>query len=596
MRAGELAAMLAKDAQRVAEYLCPGGKREGSEYRCGSVYGGEGNSLGVHLSGTKAGWWKDFAGEEKGGDLIGLWQVSRGVTLAQAMKEAADFLGVQEPKFEGSKPRQYRKPTVQHRSPVGAVEAYLTGRGLTLETLKAFRIRASEDGSEILLPYMRGQELVNAKWLKVERIDGKKIMRMEKDCAPILFGWQVIPENARSVVLCEGEIDAMSLYQLGYPALSVPNGASGMQWVEIEYPHLERFDEIFVCFDADETGKKGAQAAAERLGRERCRMVELPANDANDVLTKGYEGADLEAYFRDAKTIDPPELRGALEFQDSVIREFHPPDGERIGFGSPWPKLHGKLAFRPSEVVIVNGINGHGKSQALGHMMLGAMDQSERVCIASLEMQAQKWIKRLCSQAGATGDPSVPYIKTIMQWLDGKLWAFDKTGNADTSRMLEVFKYARRRYGVTVFAIDSLLKCGIADDDYGQQKLWVEQLCDFAIEHQVTVFLVTHSRKLESEREQADKMDVKGSGSITDLACTVLNVWRNKRKEETPETEKHQEDPDVILSCQKQRYGDWEGRCWLWFDKASFQYQESSTARPVAYVAFSRPTVVSNAA
>src|SRR5690606_1841306 len=123
--------------------------------------------------------------------------------LAQAMAEAADYLGVQEPRFRGTQQREYRKPVVKHAAPVGPVEAYLTGRGLTAETLRAFRIRASEDGSEILLPYMRGKELLNAKWLKVERPGGKKIMRMEKDCAPVLFGWQAISDDARSVVLCE---------------------------------------------------------------------------------------------------------------------------------------------------------------------------------------------------------------------------------------------------------------------------------------------------------------------------------------------------------------------------------------------------------
>lgn len=594
MRAGELAAMLSKDAERVAEFLCPGGKREGAEYRCGSVQGGEGSSLGVHLTGTKAGRWKDFASDSKGGDLIGLWMQARNVTLAEAMKEASDYLGVQEPTFQAHQPKTYRKPTVQHRSPVGAVEAYLAERGLTTETLRAFRVRASEDGADILLPYMRGTELLNAKWLRVERPNGKKIMRMEADCAPILFGWQSIPADAREVVLCEGEIDAMSMHQLGRHALSVPNGASGMQWVEVEYPHLERFDVVYVCFDQDDAGKKGAKEVAERLGRDRCRLVQLPFNDVNDCLRNGCSAEDATDWISAAKTIDPPELRGANEYEQDIIREFYPPDDARIGFPTPWGALHGKLTFRPTEVVILNGINGHGKSQVLGHMMLEAMARDEKVCIASLEMPVPKWLRRLTNQAAGVREPSIPYIRTIAQWYSDKLWAFDKVGTANTQRLIEVFTYARRRYGVTVFAIDSLAKCGIADDDYGGQKLFVERLCDFAIEHQTTVFLITHSRKLESERETADKMDVKGSGSITDLACTLLNVWRNKKKEGKPDEFK--EEPDAVLSCQKQRYGDWEGMKWLWFDQQSFQYLESSQQRPAAYVDFGRPVSVSSVA
>lgn len=594
MRAGELAELLAKDAERVAEFLCPGGKREGAEYRCGSVHGGAGESLGVHLTGAKAGRWKDFASDAKGGDLIGLWMQARGVPLSQAMREAADYLGVQEPRFSAHQPKTYRKPQVTHKPPAGNVETYLTSRGLTVETLRAFRVRASEDDSEILLPYMRGGELLNAKWLKVERPGGKKIMRLEKDCEPLLFGWQTVPDDAREIVLCEGEIDAMSMHQLGRHALSVPNGASGLQWVEGEYPNLERFDVIYVAYDMDEAGRKGAKDVAERLGRDRCRFVPLPYNDVNDCLRNGCSADDAADWIAAAKTVDPPELRGASEYEQDIIREFYPPDDARIGFPTPWASLHGKLTFRPTEVVILNGINGHGKSQVLGHMMLEAMHRGEKVCIASLEMPVPKWLRRLTHQAGGVREPSIPYIKAIARWYEDKLWAFDKVGTANTDRLIEVFTYARRRYGVTVFAIDSLAKCGIADDDYGAQKLWVERLCDFAIEHQVTVFLITHSRKLENEREQADKMDVKGSGSITDLACTLLNVWRNKKKEEKPE--QFSEEPDVVLSCQKQRYGDWEGRKWLWFDQASYQYIETSQQQPAPYVAFSRPVAVSTAA
>lgn len=591
MRASELAARLAQDAERVAEMLCPGGKRTGAEYRCGSVQGGPGDSLGVHLTGTKAGVWKDFASDGKGGDLIGLWMASHGLTLAQAMQEAADFLGVQEPTFHGHAPKVYRKPEVTHKPVADKVAAYLASRGLADGTIRAFKVRASDDGESILFPYLRGDELRNAKWLKVDRPQGKKIMRMEADCEPMLFGWQTIGPNCREVAICEGEFDAMSLHQLGIPALSVPNGASGAQWVEGEYPHLERFDVLYLCFDTDDAGQKGAKELAERLGRDRCRLVKLPYNDVNECLTKGCSTEDAADWIAAARTMDPPELRSAADFEDALIREFYPPEGERIGFPPPWSSLHGKLTFRPAEVVILNGINGHGKSQVLGHLMLEAMHHGEKVCIASLEMPVTKWLKRLTSQAGAVREPTIPYVKAISKWYGDKLWAFDKTGTADREKMLEVFTYARRRYGVTVFAIDSLAKCGIADDDYGAQKLWVEKLCDFAIEHQVTVFLITHSRKLESEHEKADKMDVKGSGSITDLACTLLNVWRNKKREADPE--KYPEEPDAVLTCQKQRYGDWEGTKWLWFDLASYQYRESSKGQPVAYVPFSRPSLVS---
>jgi hypothetical protein len=53
--------MLADRAQSVAEMLLPQGHKEGQEWRAGSTGGEKGQSLGVHLSGQKAGVWQDFS-------------------------------------------------------------------------------------------------------------------------------------------------------------------------------------------------------------------------------------------------------------------------------------------------------------------------------------------------------------------------------------------------------------------------------------------------------------------------------------------------------------------------------------------------------
>lgn len=580
----EIAALLAQQAEAVAKKLLPGGKREGAEWRAGSVAGDAGSSLGVHLAGTKAGVWRDFSGDKRGGDLLDLWAASRGISIAEALKEARAYLGVKEVKFEGHKPREYRRPDKPDiTAPKGNVANYLLStRNISHAALKAYQVAMTKDDTEICFPYLRGDELVNLKYLAIERVGIKKRIRLERDCEPCLFGWPAIPEDARTVALCEGELDAMSLWQYGHPALSVFSGANSHTWVEGEFPRLERFDEIFLCFDNDEAGKKGCRELAERLGRERCKVVTLPMKDANECLQRNIDKTEIDRCFAEAKTLDPVELRNAAEYVDEVIREFYPQEGDRIGFNSPWPKLHGKVRFRPGEVVLLNGVNGHGKSQCVGQIALAAMEQSEKVCVASMEMRPRLWLKRLAIQASAIKSPAPDFIRSIARWWSDKLWVFDVVGTAKVEHMLSVFRYARRRYGITVFAVDSITKCGIGDDDYSAQKAFVEALCDFANDCGITVLLVTHSRKLEAESHHADKMDIKGSGAIGDLASTIFTLWRNKPKEENPQ--KHADAPGAMLICQKQRHGDSEPRVWLWFDPESYQFLEGPDLRGHAYV------------
>jgi len=67
--AASLARMLADRTEVLVRELLPGGKREGVEWRCGSLAGEKGQSLAVHLFGAKAGVWADFSSGERGDAL-----------------------------------------------------------------------------------------------------------------------------------------------------------------------------------------------------------------------------------------------------------------------------------------------------------------------------------------------------------------------------------------------------------------------------------------------------------------------------------------------------------------------------------------------
>jgi len=161
-----------------------------------------------------------------------------------------------------------------------------------------------------------------------------------------------------------------------------------------------------------------------------------------------------------------------------------------------------------------------------------------------------------------------------------------RVGTAKTDRLLEVFLYAKQRYGVNVFVIDSLMKCGIAEDDYNAQKKFIEELCDFKNQYDCHIHIVVHPRKGADELRAPGKLDIKGSGAITDLADNCFTVWRNKAKENRS-NEDEEDQPDCLLSCEKQRNGEWEGKIALWFDPQSFQYLSHSNQKPYRYVAYS---------
>lgn len=163
--AAEIARALARVAPRLCAELLPLGRKEGSEWRCGSVAGDAGKSLGVHLHGTRAGIWSDFATGECGDALdlvaavkfrgdrrhaldwarawLGLPGASRAPHAGPAAPPAPspspdDAAAAQAAARDVEKRRRYALALFLGAQPTlrgTPVEAYLRGRGIDLAAL-----------------------------------------------------------------------------------------------------------------------------------------------------------------------------------------------------------------------------------------------------------------------------------------------------------------------------------------------------------------------------------------------------------------------------------------------------------------------------
>jgi twinkle protein len=570
-------------AQAVAEFLLPGGRRDGSEWRAGSISGESGKSLGVHLAGDKAGIWADFATGETG-DLLDLWMLSHHLTLSEALDRAREFCGMVRPEPAIGMRKEYvRPPKPKCTKPTDEVLDYLREvRNIPQASIDAYRIAA--DGDRIIFPFLfPNGELAFAKARKAA--DGEKPIPLSKDAEPILFGWQALSVASRAIVITEGEIDAMSWHAYGHEALSVPFGGgkgAKQQWIENDYDRLDRFEKIYISTDMDEMGDLAAQEIMSRLGRHRCYRVSLPLKDANACLQEGVTKAVMDEALVSAKSYDPDGLRRADAYLKDVMELFWPSNQEQIGYASPFGKVGEDLMFRPGEVSIWTGASGSGKSQILSHCTVEWVSQGSRICIASLEMKPAQTLKRMVKQAGNIDRPTESYLTAIIDWLSSGLLIYERVGKAGVDSLLEVFDYARAKYGCDQFIIDSLMRLGIASDDYTGQEKAVFRIVDWAISKNVHVHLVAHSRKGEKGGNAPETEDIKGASEIGSNAFNIISVWRNRDHEDKVKAAKTEEElaslmdkAGVIMNVAKQRNGDFEGKIGLWFDQETYRYHSS---------------------
>lgn len=570
MRINELAKTLAKQAESYCGHLFPNGTKIAGTWAVGDISGVEGQSLRVNLTGDKVGQWQDFAQDGCYGDLIDLTAKVHGVGTREAVEIAAKWAGVSLDSAAGVTKRFVAPEKPQVTKPKGAVLDWLLSRGLNQDTIDAYKLGANTD--TVYFPCLGVDGTLQN--YKSRNIYDKTKQTQAKGARPTLFGWGVIPKDtSRTLYITEGELDAMAMYQAGFPAVSVPAGANNHEWISTEWDNLELFSNIVLCFDSDEPGKKGMAEVARRLGEDRCVSVTFPgAKDANEYLLSGATPEQFLAAINTAKGFEPQELLPASSYADEFYSISENKKEDSIGKILLGGYLDG-FSFRPGDISVWTGINGHGKSEILGQVLLGLMMQGQKVGVFSAELTGGRQLYRLCRQVTGEAKPKADLQRSFMAALEGVYYVFDPCAGgrvepASINRIIDVFTYAAKRHGVTHVVIDSLMATDVPEDGEGalsKQRAAINALSIWAKTNHAHVHLVAHPRKVKDETSAPNKMDISGSGKLTDRADNLFAVWSAGK--ETGDGE-----PDGSLQLMKQRNGDLQRKTWpTWFDRASRQ-------------------------
>jgi twinkle protein len=472
-------------------------------------------------------------------------------------------------KAYGDKQTSYKKPAEDvpemDESQIG-VYRYLKGRGFSDATIKHFRLGAS--GDVVKFPYLKNNVLVN---IKFRDVHDKKKMWQVPEAEPTLFNRDNITSN--TLIITEGEYDAMAFYEYGIEATSVPNGAKGMSWIDNEWDYLSTFDKIILCFDNDGAGRDGLAEMAKRIGLWRCYSMELPYKDANECLKKQLPADLIFKSVDEATEINPESIVKPSFFTDRIRRIFEA-GNKMFGIPTAWEELTSILkGWRDGEVTVWTGRNSSGKSTLLNQHFLDMAAKHIKTGIYSGEMPPDKYLRWAVVQGLENDQPSFDQMRGFLNWLSDRVYVLNVTGSIDPQQLLDDFEYMARRYGVKHFIVDSLMKVRLGDeDDYGKQKDFVSSLCDFAKKVDGHVHLVAHPRKTASDNDAPGKVDVKGNSHITDLADNVIVLFRPDDDQKDSSRAKGRIVSDTQLYVKKNREYGREGRVHLYFDERTKKF------------------------
>jgi twinkle protein len=313
-------------------------------------------------------------------------------------------------------------------------------------------------------------------------------------------------------------------------------------------------------------------------------LVSVQLDEERKTRLLKSQDIDVEKYLKNNDV--GQKVRIVSDWLDEITENYiNPPVNDNAKM--PWTKTQDDFSFRLGEVTLYAGGNGGGKSLITGQIALHLIKQKRKCVIASFEMKPTSTIHRMLRQfAGEFIDDPLTndrekYIKGLTQrfnqFAGEHLYIYDQQGSTTPNQTIAMARYCAVELGIEHIFIDSLMKVCNAEDNFNEQKYFVDELTALARDHNVHVHLIHHIRKLQSEEVQPGKYDIKGTGAITDQVDNVFLMWRNKQKENRKRNgEKYEEDlPDAYLMCEKQRNGEAQEMYSLYYHQGSQQFIET---------------------
>lgn len=202
-------------------------------------------------------------------------------------------------------------------------------KGLRDSTIDRFRIGYDTDAEAYIIPYLEARRPLAFRYYDPSRKNGRPKYWWWKsspneETSTRLFNPQaaVNPEHETTIV-CEGELKAMLLTQVGYSAVAVP-GANGykQEWTY----HFNHSKYVYVCFDNDNPATHNYDKPEE--GR-RCHKCERAGLDVCQGHNPGQECAAklVEFFGHRSKNIVLPRPDG---MDKTDINEFFMRDGANV--------------------------------------------------------------------------------------------------------------------------------------------------------------------------------------------------------------------------------------------------------------------------
>lgn len=451
---------------------------------------------------------------------------------------------------------------------------YVDWRGINKSSFEHYGVltKVDADGKPLSVgfKYPNGRTKVRSRDQKIFQTTGEKT----KEKGGNLFGSDKFPEGGKAITITEGELDAISVYQMfgsKYPAISVQSSSSARRDCVEDYDYINSFEKIYICFDGDEPGQKAAKEVANLFDFNKVYLVKLDPKlkDANGYLTSSSQDVFIKTWWNSKRFI-PENIISSFEEIDTIIDE----DVNKPSVPYPFAKLQDQTyGIRTGEVVLFKALEGIGKTEifrAIEYHLLKNTDAN--IGIIHLEEDKARMIKGLVGyeleqpvhlpdHQVSKDDLKNTYRKLVRR--DERVHIYTHFGSDDPDVILNTIRFMAGPCQCKYIFLDHITMVVTGSEvenertalDYISTRLgmMVKEL-DFCL------FMISHVN---------DQGQTRGSRNISKIAHTVIELKRDKlhADEEVRNT--------TELIIEKNRFGSRTGPGGkLLFDASTFKIND----------------------
>ena len=398
-----------------------------------------------------------------------------------------------------------------------------------------------------------------------------------------LFGQQVCKGNGRYITITEGELDALSVYEMfgqKYDVVSIRSGSgSAAKEIKENLEWLESYETIVLCFDNDKPGQKAVEDVRDIFSPNKLKIVKLPLKDASDMLVNGKVQEFVRAWW-DAKTYRPDGIVAGEETWDALVAQRN-----IRSVPYPWEGLNELTrGHRLGELVTITSGSGMGKSQLIREIEhdllsrttenIGVLALEEGIDRTALGIMSVEANKPLHLEEDLEEDIIRPYWERTLG--SGRYYLYDHWGSTGTENLLSRIRYMSRALDCRYIVLDHL-SIVVSSQENGDERKAIDEIMTklrtLVAETGICMFIVSHLRRVSgTAHEDGGKIslqDLRGSQSIAQLSDIVIGLERDQQAD----------DPDVrnttTVRVLKNRYtGETGPACYLKYDKTTGRMYE----------------------